>query len=137
VARWSTADRITGIASLVLFISLFLPWFSVNFGFGIVTASGLDSHGYLYLVLFVSIAILVYLFARAGWDKLPISASVAHAPVMLVATLLNLVIVALAFLLKPGGSGVGWSIGAFVALAAAIVAVAPIAIPAIQSRSAS
>jgi hypothetical protein len=133
-ARWSTADRVTGIASFVLLISLFLPWFSASgFGFS-VSVSGLSAHGYLYLVLFVSIAILVYLAARAGWDKLPITATVAHAPVMLVASLINLVIVVLAFLLKPGGSGVGWSIGAFLALIAAIVAVAPIAIPAIQSR---
>jgi hypothetical protein len=133
-SRWSTADRITGIASLVLLISLFLPWFSASgFGFS-VSVSGLSAHGYLYLVLFVSILILAYLGVRAGWDKLPISATVAHAPVMLVASLFNLVIVVLAFLLKPGGSGVGWSVGAFLALIAAIVAVAPIAIPAIQSR---
>jgi hypothetical protein len=133
-ARWSTADRITGIASLVLLISLLLPWFDASgFGFS-VSVSGLSAHGYLYLVFFVSILILVYLAARAGWDKLPISATVAHTPVMLGATLFNLVIVVLAFLLKPGGSGVGWSIGAFLALIAALVAVAPIAIPAIQSR---
>ena len=30
--RWSQADRIAGGATLVLLISLFLPWFSVRFG---------------------------------------------------------------------------------------------------------
>ena len=29
-ARWTLADRIAGIATLVLFISLFLPWFTVS-----------------------------------------------------------------------------------------------------------
>jgi hypothetical protein len=36
-ARWSQADRIAGIATLVLFISLFLPWFT----FGSQSLSGL------------------------------------------------------------------------------------------------
>jgi hypothetical protein len=34
--RWSQAERITGVATLVLFISLFLPWFTYNFGYGSV-----------------------------------------------------------------------------------------------------
>jgi len=130
-SRWSTADRITGVATLVLLISLFLPWFSLG---GFFSESGLSAHGYLYLVLFISIAILLYLGARAGWDRLPISVSIAHAPVMLVASLVNLALVLIAFLLKPGGSAISWSVGAWLALIASIVATAPIAIPAIQAR---
>jgi hypothetical protein len=42
------------------------------------------------------------------------------------------VFVLLAFLTKPGLAA--WRFGAFVGLAAAIVACAPVAIPAIQSR---
>ena len=132
-ARWSNSDRITGVASLVLLVALFLPWFSFGAGGFSVTISGISEHGYLCLVLFMVIAILAYLGARAGWEKLPIKASIAHAPVMLVASLFNLVIVLIAFLLKPGG-GVGWTFGAFLALIAAAVAAAPLAIPAIQSR---
>jgi hypothetical protein len=47
------------------------------------------------------------------------------------------VLTILAFLLKPGGigfSGIGWGFGAFVGLIAAVVAAAPLAIPAIQAR---
>ena len=33
-ARWTLADRIAGVATLVLFICLFLPWFTYSFGFG-------------------------------------------------------------------------------------------------------
>jgi hypothetical protein len=116
---------------LVLLISLFLPWFSVG---GYFSVSGLSAHGYLYLVLFLSIAILLYLGARAGWDRLPITVSIAHSPVMLVASLVNFALVLIGFLFKP--SGFGWSVGAWLGLIASVVAVAPIAIPAIQARRA-
>jgi hypothetical protein len=112
-------------------ISLFLPWFSVG---GFFSVSGLSAHGYLYLVLFVSVALLLYLGARAGWDRLPISFSFAHAPVVLTASLVSLLLVLIGFLLKPGGSAVSWSVGAWMALIASIVAAAPIAVPVIQAR---
>jgi hypothetical protein len=133
-ARWSPADRITGIATLVLLVALFLPWFSASITYISLSESGVSAHGYLYIALFVSLFLLVYLLARAGWDRLPIATQVAHAPVMLVASALNAVLVVIGFLLKPGGSAVSWSFGAWLALIAAIVAVAPIAIPAIQAR---
>jgi hypothetical protein len=53
---------------------------------------------------------------------------------MLVATLFNVLLVVIAFLLKPGGSIVSWSFGAFLALLASLVAAAPLAIPALQAR---
>ena len=31
-ARWSRNDQITGVATVVLFIALFLPWFGVRVG---------------------------------------------------------------------------------------------------------
>jgi hypothetical protein len=135
-ARWSTADRIAGIASLVLLISLFLPWFSVSaLGFT-VSADGLGSHGFLYLVMIVSILILAYLVLRAGWDTLPVSTSVPHETTLLIATAFNAVLVVIAFLWKPGGSLVGWSFGSFLALIAAIVAVGPLIAPIVQGRRA-
>jgi len=136
-ARWSLADRIAGIASIVLFISLFLSWFGVSVIGITVTASGLSAHGYLYIVLILCIHIVAYLVLRAGWDKLPISANVPHLTVMLVATLVNLVLVFIGFIFKPGGSGVGWEFGAFVALIAAIVAAAPYAVPQLRAKTMS
>jgi hypothetical protein len=47
------------------------------------------------------------------------------------------VLVILAFLFKPGGSGVGWRWGAFVGLVAAIVAVVPLGMPYVQARRAA
>ena len=74
-ARWTMADRIAGGATLVLFISLFLPWFSVSAGFGNFTASSsvdaLTAHGYLYLVLLLALAMLGYLILSAGLDSRP------------------------------------------------------------------
>jgi hypothetical protein len=134
-SRWSQLDRIVGGATLVLFISLFLPWFGVNASIYSVTVDGLW-HGYEYIALIVSLALLFYLIARAGWEQLPIKLPVSDTVLLLGATALNLLLVVIGFLDKPGGytNGVGWRYGAFVALIAAIIAAAPLGLPAIRSR---
>jgi len=134
-ARWSLADRIAGVASIVLFISLFLSWFGITVIGITVTASGLSAHGFLYIVMILCILIVAYLVMRAGWDQLPMAANVPHLTVMMVATIVNLVIVFIAFIDKPGGSGVGWEFGAFVGLIAAIVAAAPYAVPQLRAKT--
>jgi phosphoglycerol transferase MdoB-like AlkP superfamily enzyme len=137
-ARWTMADRIAGIATIVLFISLFLPWFTYTAGFlGASVSFSVNGlwHGWMYLTLILSILIVAYLVLRAGWDSLPISQDVPHLTVMMVATIVNLVLVFIAFIDKPGGSGVGWEFGAFVALIAAIVAAAPYAVPQLRAKT--
>jgi zinc-ribbon domain len=134
-ARWSLADRIAGIASVVLFISLFLSWFGITVIGVTVTASGVSAHGWLYIVMIICILEIAYLVLRAGWDELPISANLPHLIVMMVATLVNLVLVFIAFIDKPGGSGVGWEFGAFLALIAAVAAAAPYAIPQLRAKT--
>jgi hypothetical protein len=134
VARWSQADWICGIATLVLFISLFLPWFTVSFGFASGSVNGLW-HGWMYLTLIICILIVGYLVLRAGWDKLPISQEVPHLTVMMVATIVNAVLVLIAFIDKPGGSGVGWGVGAILGLIAALVAAAPYAVPQLRAKT--
>ena len=134
-ARWSLADRIAGVASLVLFISLFLSWFGITVIGITVTASGLSAHGWLYVVLILCILILAYLVLRAGWDEIPISQNIPHLTAMMVATIVNLVLVFIAFIDKPGGSGVGWEFGAFLGLIAAVVAAAPYAIPQLRAKT--
>ena len=132
--RWSQADRIAGGATLVLLISLFLAWFKVSYLFISASASGLSAHGFLYLVLIICLVVLAYLVLRAGYEQLPFKLPLAHEPLLLIATLVNLVLVLIAFLDKPGGPGVGWDFGAFLALVAAVVAAAPLGIPAIKAR---
>jgi hypothetical protein len=134
VARWTRADRIAGIATIVLFISLFLPWFTVSFGFASGSVNGLW-HGWMYLTLILSIAIVAYLVLLAGWDKLPISQDVPHLTVMMIATIVNAVLVLIAFIDKPGGSGVGWGFGAILGVIAALVAAAPYTIPQLRAKT--
>ena len=119
----------------MLFISLFLSWFGVTVIGITVTASGVSAHGFLYIVMVICIVEVAYLVVRAGWDKIPVEMNLPHLTVMLVLTLVNLVLVFIAFIDKPGGSGVGWEFGAFLALIAAIVAAAPYAIPQLRQKT--
>jgi hypothetical protein len=122
--HWTNTDKVIGVAAVVLFISLFLPWYGVSIGIGSLTADGLTAHGYLYIVLILLLGEIGYLAARAGWDQVRAKVPVPHQQLLLIVNAVNLVLVVIAFLDK-GPSGVGWRFGAFVGLAAAIVAAAP------------
>jgi hypothetical protein len=133
--RLARADAITGISTLVLFISLFLPWYGVSV-FGInAEVDGLSGHGYLYLVLFMCLAIGAYLIVSAGYDELPVRVPLSHEQRLMIGTGVNAVFVLLAFLVKPGDSS--WRFGAFAGMLAALVAVTPLAFPALRARRAS
>lgn len=137
-SRWTTADRIAGVATLVLFACLFLPWFTYTAGFlGATVSFSVDGlwHGWMYFSLILSILIVAYLVLRAGWDTLPISQEVPHLTVMMTGTIVNAVLVVIAFIDKPGGGGVGWGFGAVVGLIAALVAVAPFVVPQLRAKT--
>jgi len=130
-ARLSQKDRIVGIASLVLLISLYLDWFGV----GGYSGSGMSAHGYLWIVLILCLAVVGYFIAIALFDKLPFNLPIAAQQLLFGATLINFILILLAFVFKPSGDGivsVGYRFGAFIALAASIVALAPLARPVIQ-----
>lgn len=131
--RWSQVERITSIASLVLLISLFLPWFTVSFAFASGSVNG-TYHGWMWIVFLISLAIVVHFVLKAGMSTLPYKLPLPEAQLLLYATGINAVLTVISFLLKPGGSGVGWGFGAFVGLIAAIVAAFPTAVPAFQAR---
>lgn len=134
--RWSSAERTTAIATFVLFISLFLPWYTYNSGFGSLSQDGLW-HGWMYLVFLLCLVMLVYLVARAGFSELPFKMPIAGEQFLLIASVVNLVLTVLSFFDKPGGvgfSGIGWGFGAFVGLVAAIVAALPLGLPALRAR---
>ena len=133
--RLTLADTIAAIASFVLLISLFLSWFGITVIGITVTASGTSAHGFLWLVFIIVLAIEAYMVCIAGWGNLPFAPQIPHLTAMIVATVVNLVLVFIAFIDKPGGSGVGWEFGAFLALIAAIVAAAPYAIPQVRART--
>jgi hypothetical protein len=130
--RWTRSDVVTGVGTVLLLISLFLPWYGVTL-FGIsAEADGLTGHGYLYIVLLLCLAILGYLGVRAASEELPARMPLTHEQRLLIAVGLNAVLVLLAFLVKPAETG--WRFGAFTGLLAALVAVAPLIAPALRAR---
>ena len=76
-------------------------------------ADGLTAHGYLYLVLilclailaYLCLAILAYLGLRAGSDELPARLPLGYGQRLLAAAGLSAVLVLLAFLIRPEGTG--------------------------------
>lgn len=136
-SRWTPNDKIVGGATLFVLIALFLPWFNVNLaglssldvtGTGNASVSGTTAHGWLWFVFVIGLIVLLYLLLVAGFRRLPIALPVKHERLLLAATGINLLLVVLAFLLKPGNGGVtavkiGWDFGAVIALLAAIAAV--------------
>lgn len=131
VSRWTRGDWITGIGTLILLVSLFLPWFGISvLGFS-AEADGLTAHGYLYLVLVVCLAIAGYLVAAASLAELPAGFPLTHRQRLLAATGLNAALVLLAFLIKP--TATSWRFGAFAAVIAALAALAPQVRPAART----
>src|SRR5215471_20541769 len=119
--RWTFGDRITGGATLVLLVSLFLPWFGTNGDFFNVSVDGMW-HGYMVIALILAVAILAFLVLRAGFVSLPLGFSVTTAGHLLAGTVgLNLLLAVISFATKP--TTASWQYGAYVGLAAAIVAV--------------
>jgi hypothetical protein len=91
----------------------------------------------MYLTVLISLAIIAYLIARAGWNEMPFKLPLAEERFLLIGTGVSAVLTVLAFLEKPGGigfHGVGWGFGAILGLVAAIVAALPLAGPAVQAR---
>jgi hypothetical protein len=140
-ARWTKNDRIVGVATFVLFISLFLSWFGASASYGVytysATESGLSAHGFLYIDLILCLVILAYLVVRALFEEMPFKLPFPQETLLFVATAINFLLVLIAFLAKPGGSGVGWRYGAFISLIAAIVAVAPYVMPFVKKLQGS
>ena len=129
--RWTTGDRITGISTVLLLISLFLPWYGVSVLGASYTVSGTSAHWYLVVTLLLAILLIGYLVLRSGWDKPPLDLPIAHAPLLLIGTGLQLLLVFIGFLDKP--AGLSWEIGAYLALIAAVAAAAPVIVPAVRS----
>jgi RNA polymerase subunit RPABC4/transcription elongation factor Spt4 len=115
VDRLGRGDFVTGIATAALFVSLFLPWYSVG---GYFSLNVLDVRGWMYLALLSSIAIIGYLVLRALMAELKLP--IPHWQLLVAATGLNLLLTIIAFLAKP--AGFSWSVGPFLALIAAIAA---------------
>ena len=141
--RLTRNDRIVGGATIVFVISLFLPWFTVSDGVFSASVNGLW-HGYMYIALILAFAVLAYLVLHAGFEQLPFKLPLGHEQAMLVATAPIFVLTVLSFVFKPAGASDafasvnwGWSFGAVIGLAAAVVSVLPLGLPFLRSRTGS
>lgn len=135
INRLTTVDRIVAVATLGTFIALWLPWYSVS----VLGASySFDAfswgHGWMWIEFIVALALLAYLVMRAAWDTPPFKLPVAHAPLLIVGTGLQFLLIVIGFADIPYGSqGMGLTFGAFFGLICAIVAAAPVVYPAVRS----
>ena len=129
--RLGTGDIIAGVATIVVFVCLFLPWYTVGVNSPLsVSALGSLAGGWRYLILVVSLLIFVYLFVRtflARGPRLPLP----HWQLMTSMTVINALLLVLAFLVKPDfaqllsdvGVSTSWGYGAFIGIVAGIIAV--------------
>ena len=126
----SRQELIFGPATLVLLISLWLPWYRI----GPFTVSGISAHGWLFLAAMDSIIVVLYVLVTAfGVGDLADQGRLPKEQLLAILTGVNLaLVVLLGFLLKPTGSS--WTWGAYLALVAAIVAFAPFGLPLVQAR---
>lgn len=134
--RATTVDKVVAVASFVALISIWMPWYTASAGLASASASGTSVHGWLWLEFLVALLLIAYLVARIAWDKLPFNLPVAHAPLLIVGTALQLLLVLVAFIDIPSsgdGVSIGWGFGAFLGLIAALVAGGPVLVPAVRS----
>ena len=75
-----------GGASLVVLISLFLPWFGFSALGASLSISGTTAHGYLVLAVITALLIAGYLLLRSGWGEFPFPLPVAHESLVLAGT---------------------------------------------------
>ena len=121
VKRLAPADLAVGGASALVFLSLFLPWFGL-LGF---STSGISLHGYLAIALLASLALMGYLAMRAGWENMPVKLPIAHTPLLLIGTGVQLLFVLIGFFQSDGLSR---EFGAYLGLLAALTACGVIAV---------
>jgi hypothetical protein len=131
--RLSRADQTVGGASLVVLISLFLPWFGFSALGASISVTGTTAHGYLVLVVITALLIPGYLLLRSGWGELPFPLPVAHEALLVTGTGVQFLLVLIGFLDVPA-AGLSWETGAYLAVAAATLAAARVAWPAIRWR---
>jgi hypothetical protein len=142
--RLSTVDKVVAVATLITMISIWLPWFTGSVSLLGVTdtasVSGTGYHGWLWLEFFVALALLAYLAARALWETLPFSLPISHDRLLLAATSLQFLLILIGVFTSPSNAVVdgivvtfSLSIGAFLGLIFAIVAAAPVIVPAVRN----
>ena len=131
--RLSRADQAVGGASLIVLVSLFLPWFGFSALGASISVTGTAAHGYLVLVMITALLIAGYLLLRSGWGEFPFPLPIAQETLLLAGTSGQFLLVLIGFLDVPL-AGLRWEIGAYLAACAAALAAAQAALPVPRSR---
>jgi hypothetical protein len=131
--RLGTGDIVALGGSVLLFISLFLSWYTIKASaeFGDIGAStsalGTGAGGWRVLILVIDILVILYLFVRTMTPR-GLHLPLPHWQLLTVALGLQFLLTLLAFLVKPSsdvaGISVSWGYGAFIGLVASIIALA-------------
>jgi len=129
-------EQTAGGATLIVLISLFLPWFGFDELGTTISISGTAAHGYLVVVVLLAVLVAGYLLWRAGWEEFPVRLPITHEALLLGAVSLQFVLVTIAFADDPV-SGLSREIGAYLALIASVAAVGPAVMPVIRLWQAS
>lgn len=118
VHRLAPADFVAGGATVLLFVTLFLPWYSADL-FGITVTLDALWQGWMYLVLILALATIGYLVARVLVPviRLPLP----HWQILVGGTSLMALLTLLGVFLTPTGTSYSWA--GFVGLVAVLVAV--------------
>jgi hypothetical protein len=106
VRRLTQVEQTAGGATLIVLISLFLPWF----GFGAnASVSGTAAHGYLVIVVLLAVLTAGYLLLQSGRQEFPSPLPASHQILLLTVTGLQFLLVAIAFFDVPAAGPGLWS----------------------------
>jgi len=129
--RLTRAERTAGGATLIVLMSLFLPWFGLA-GLG-SSISGTGAHGYLVIVVLLAVLMAGYLLQRSGWEAFPFRLPVTPETILIAGAGLQFAGVAIGFADVPI-AGLSWDFGAYLALIAAAAALGAALTPVLRSR---
>jgi len=130
--RLSRVEQMAGGAALIVLISLFLPWFGFDVVGTTISVSGTSAHGYLAAAVLLAVLLAGYLLGRSSWEEFPVSLPVTHEVLLLAATGMQFILVAIGFVDIPV-AGLSREFGAYLALIASVAAVGLAVTPAIRS----
>ncbi len=116
--RLTRVEQTAAGATLVVLVSLFLPWFGFDEAGTNISVSGTGAHGYLVVVILLSVLTAGYLLQRSGWEEFPFRMPVAHETVLMAAAGLQFILVTIGFSDVPI-AGLSWEFGAYLGLIAA------------------
>jgi hypothetical protein len=130
--RLTRVEQTAGGATLIVLVSLFLPWFGLDDLGTDTSVTRLGAHGYLVIVALPAVLMTGYLLQRSGWEQFPLGLPVAHETMLIAGTGLQFAGVAIGFADVP--AGLRPKFGAFLALIASVAALGAALVPVLRSR---